>query len=103
MNKERTSASMTAVRNSSYGTQAITQDTLLTFKETMNYLRVSRSTLYRIMWSGKLTGHKVGGTWRFYQSELTASVRVASAQSTVRGNNISGDEGQAKVLVAASY
>lgn len=43
---------------------------LLTFKEAMEFLRVSRSTLYRLMWSGQLRGHKVGSTWRFYQQDL---------------------------------
>ena len=54
--------------------QMIQDDTLLTFKEAMGYLRVSRSTLYRLMWSGQLTGHKVGSTWRFYREDLRACV-----------------------------
>jgi len=54
--------------------QMIQDDVLLTFKEAMGYLRVSRSTLYRLMWSGQLTGHKVGSTWRFYREELRACV-----------------------------
>src|SRR5690242_3657221 len=54
--------------------QMIQDDTLLTFKEAMSYLRVSRSTLYRLMWSGQLTGHKVGSTWRFYRDDLRACV-----------------------------
>ncbi|HZO71612.1 MAG TPA: helix-turn-helix domain-containing protein [Ktedonobacteraceae bacterium] len=54
--------------------QMIQDDALLTFKEAMNYLRVSRSTLYRLMWSGQLTGHKVGSTWRFYREDLRACV-----------------------------
>jgi excisionase family DNA binding protein len=47
-------------------------DVLLTFKEAMDYLRVSHSTLYRLMWPGQLTGHKVGSTWRFYREDLRA-------------------------------
>jgi excisionase family DNA binding protein len=54
--------------------QVIQDDFLLTFKEAMSYLRVSRSTLYRLMWSGQLTGHKVGSTWRFYRDDLRACV-----------------------------
>ncbi|HXR64681.1 MAG TPA: helix-turn-helix domain-containing protein [Ktedonobacteraceae bacterium] len=54
--------------------QVIQDDILLTFKEAMGYLRVSRSTLYRLMWSGQLTGHKVGSTWRFYREDLRACV-----------------------------
>jgi excisionase family DNA binding protein len=54
--------------------QMLEEDILLTFKEAMSYLRVSRSTLYRLMWSGQLTGHKVGSTWRFYRGDLRACV-----------------------------
>jgi excisionase family DNA binding protein len=54
--------------------QVMQDDILLTFKEAMGYLRVSRSTLYRLMWSGQLTGHKVGSTWRFYREDLRACV-----------------------------
>jgi len=50
------------------------EDVLLTFKEAMGYLRVSRSTLYRLMWSGVLEGHKVGSTWRFKRADLRACV-----------------------------
>lgn len=78
-------------------------DTLLTFKEAMNYLRVSRSTLYRLMWSGQLTGHKVGSTWRFYHSDLQASVRATSTQPTAQGNDSANGEDQTMVLVAAGH
>ena len=54
--------------------QVIQDDVLLTFKEAMTYLLVSRSTLYRLMWSGQLTGHKVGSTWRFYREDLRACI-----------------------------
>ena len=40
------------------------------FDEAMGYLRTSRSTIYRMMWSGQLTGYKVGNTWRFTQEAL---------------------------------
>jgi excisionase family DNA binding protein len=45
-------------------------ETILTFKEAMSYLRVSRSTLLRLMDAGQLIGHKVGNTWRFYVSDV---------------------------------
>lgn len=70
--------------------QVIQEDTLLTFKEAMNYLRVSRSTLYRLMWSGQLTGHKVGSTWRFYREDLRAcvgrEVSISMAHPNVAAN-----------------
>jgi excisionase family DNA binding protein len=50
------------------------EEMLLTFKEAMGFLRVSRSTLYRLMWSGQLQGHKVGSTWRFYKQDLRSVV-----------------------------
>ena len=56
--------------------QSVQENPLLTFKEAMHYLRVSRSTLCRLMWSGQLTGHKVGSTWRFYRDDLQASIRA---------------------------
>ena len=51
---------------------------LLTFKEAMDYLRVSRTTLYRLMAARTVPGHKVGHNWRFYAAELRASVRDVS-------------------------
>ena len=55
---------------------------LLTFKEAMNFLRVSRSTIYRLMWSGQLRGHKVGSTWRFYETDLLAAVATPMTAET---------------------
>ena len=57
---------------------------LLTFKEAMSYLRVSRSTLYRLMWSGQLSGYKVGGLWRFYRKDLLAYVHKAELPSPLQ-------------------
>ncbi len=66
--------------------QMIQDDVLLTFKEAMTYLRVSRSTLYRLMWSGQLTGHKVGSTWRFYRDDLRACVGREISMSMMPAN-----------------
>lgn len=54
-------------------------DDLLTFKEAQEFLRCSRSTLYRLMWTGQLAGHKVGNTWRFYRSALRKAIRQTEA------------------------
>ena len=53
---------------------------LLTFKEAISHLRISRSTLYRLMWSGQLTGHKVGSTWRFYKDDVQNCIKWTPAQ-----------------------
>ena len=55
-------------------------DPLLTFAEAMSYLRISRSTLYRLMQTGQLKGHKLGQQWRFWRSELRACVEGGNAQ-----------------------
>jgi len=68
------------------------EETLLTFKEAMNFLRVSRSTLYRLMWSGQLHGHKVGSTWRFYKQDL---------RSVVASTPLGGTAGRLTERVAA--
>ncbi len=71
-----------------------TADTLLlTFREAMEFLRVSRSTLYRLMWSGQLRGHKVGSTWRFYESDLLDAVASPTLDAPVTSLD-SGVEGQ---------
>jgi excisionase family DNA binding protein len=54
--------------------QMLQDDVLFTFKEAMAYLRVSRSTLYRLMEAGHLRGCKVGSTWRFYREDLRTCV-----------------------------
>ena len=80
------------------------EETLLTFKEAMGFLRVSRSTLYRLMWSGQLRGHKVGSTWRFYKQDLRSVVAsaptvgphmLAESFATLRSTqNTSGEDHQ---------
>jgi excisionase family DNA binding protein len=68
---------------------------LLTFKEAMVYLRVSRSTLYRLMCLGQLTGHKVGSTWRFYRADLQANVRVIYPSFTSYEDTLDRESGPA--------
>jgi excisionase family DNA binding protein len=58
-------------------------ESLLTFKEAMGYLRVSRSTLYRFMEAGQLTGYKVGCSWRFYREDLQACIGLGTSASSV--------------------
>jgi excisionase family DNA binding protein len=46
------------------------RDILLTFQEAAELLRVSRATMYRLLASGQLVGHKVGRGWRFYKTDV---------------------------------
>jgi excisionase family DNA binding protein len=59
--------------------QILPDDPLLTLKEAMSYLRVSRSTLYRLMESGRLRGYKVGKSWRFHREDLRGCVARETA------------------------
>ena len=40
-------------------------DTVLTITELSKYLKISRSTLYKLAQEGKLPAQKVGRHWRF--------------------------------------
>ncbi len=46
------------------------EDRLLNFREAQEFLRASRSKVYRLVASGELVGHKVGRTWLFYKKDL---------------------------------
>lgn len=59
-------------------------DTLLTFREVEDFLRVSRATVYRLLWSGQLIGHKVGKGWRFYRADLRKFV-MNGTYATITG------------------
>jgi len=51
------------------------EENLLTTKEAITFLHTSRTTLYRIMKTGKLVRYRVGGTLRFSRSDLINYVR----------------------------
>lgn len=40
-------------------------DAIMTVREVCDYLKLSESTIYRLVQEGKLPGRKVGGAWRF--------------------------------------
>ncbi len=48
---------------------------LLTLKEAMGYLRVSRSTILRFVAKGELQEHKVGRLLRFYLGDIKKLVK----------------------------
>ena len=43
---------------------------ILTIKEVAEYLKVTERTIYRLAAAKKIPAFKVGGTWRFRQSEI---------------------------------
>jgi excisionase family DNA binding protein len=54
----------------SYGRQSHSMETLLSAKQVQELLHVDRTTIYRMLKDGRLTGVKVGQQWRFYASEI---------------------------------
>jgi len=63
-----------------------TNDELLSMAEAMDYLGISRPTMYRLLERGEVKGSKVGSQWRFRQADLAAYLQrgpVAMALGSV--------------------
>jgi excisionase family DNA binding protein len=45
-------------------------DQILTLKEVAVYLKLAEKTAYKLAAAGKLPGFKVGGSWRFKQTDI---------------------------------
>ena len=58
-------------------------ESLLDFKDVMRYLKVSRSTVNRLIDTGVLTGGKVGEQWRFRKQDVEACVRPHTVAQAV--------------------
>jgi len=43
----------------------VNQDNVLTIEELAAYLKISKSSLYKLAQAGKLPGQKIGKHWRF--------------------------------------
>ena len=51
---------------------AAKQDSVMTIGDLSKYLKVSRSTLYKLAQAGKLRSQKVGRRWRFHREAVDA-------------------------------
>lgn len=45
-------------------------DVIMTIDALAEYLKISRSTLYKLVQEGKLPGQKVGKRWRFHREAI---------------------------------
>ncbi len=45
-------------------------DNIMTIDALAEYLKISRSTLYKLVQNGKLPGQKVGKRWRFHREAI---------------------------------
>lgn len=70
-------------------------DELLTAKQVQELLKVDRTTIYRMLNDGRLTGVKVGSQWRFHAAEVQDLLGGAPTQPAPE---IDGIEASAKIL-----
>lgn len=66
-------------------------ESLLTLDELSDYLKVSKSTLYKLAQAGKVPGTKVGKHWRFRKATIdkwldNASASTQQQQSSMEAN-----------------
>ena len=47
-------------------------DRILTVEEVANHLKVSEATIYRMAQAGEIPAKRIGRSWRFSQTQLTA-------------------------------
>ena len=52
---------------------------ILTIKEVAEYLKVNDRTVYRLAGAKKIPTFKVGGTWRFVQSDIDQWIKNQTA------------------------
>lgn len=52
---------------------------ILTFEEARDYLRISNSTLYRLVQAKKIPASKVGRSWRFKKNRINEWLDKKSA------------------------
>jgi len=64
-------------------------DAVMTITELSEYLKISRSTLYKLAQEGKLPAQKVGRHWRFHKEAVDAWLgnvsRAGSRHRKVKG------------------
>ena len=58
---------------------------LLTLSEVSTFLKVPKSTIYKLARERRLPGHKVGKHWRFVREEIEAWVQNAGDEEPMVG------------------
>jgi excisionase family DNA binding protein len=54
---------------------AAKRDDIMTMDELAEYLKISKSTLYKLATDNKLPGQKIGKRWRFHKDAVDAWVK----------------------------
>lgn len=55
---------------------------VLTIDELATYLKIAKSTLYKLAQEGKLPGQKVGRHWRFHRNSIDAWLQNSAVAPT---------------------
>jgi excisionase family DNA binding protein len=53
--------------------------TVLTIEDLADYLKISKSTLYKLAQEGALPGQKIGRHWRFHRDAVDEWLRIEPA------------------------
>ena len=61
-------------------------DEILTIVELSAYLKISRSTLYKLVGEGKIPSQKVGRHWRFRKVAIDRWLEETNAKTTIVQN-----------------
>lgn len=67
---------------------AVKRDDIMTMDELAEYLKISKSTLYKLATDNKLPGTKIGKRWRFHKDAIDRWVQ------NYPGGSGSGSKGQ---------
>jgi len=59
-------------------------DEIMSLDELVDYLKVSKSTLYKLVQRGHLPGKKIGKQWRFHKEAVDAWLKSQPGQSQHR-------------------
>ena len=60
---------------------------VLTIDELAEYLKISKSTLYKLAQEGSVPGQKVGKHWRFHKDAVDEWLRQRGPVSSPRNSN----------------
>ena len=60
-------------------------DAVMTIDDLAQYLKLSKSTLYKLCQEGKVPGAKVGRHWRFHRETIDAWLARGDGSSRKRG------------------
>jgi excisionase family DNA binding protein len=52
-----------------------------------DYLKIPKSTLYKLAREGRLPGHKIGRAWRFHQNEVDEWIKSGRQLRTEKGKD----------------